>query len=166
MKGFTFWRIVPMMQEMSGSSALMTVRALRSADLSRAQSAFLVANSPLFLLRKLRDDPAVVMIAKYAVPTAILKQLRQSLSRPPRALHTAVAPYVYLVALSMQPDIRYLHEASELSAPHHAWFRYLSGVLLQTYKPTTVQMVTLPSKEAERGSINASSNNYTLLLEH
>jgi hypothetical protein len=154
-----------MMHKMSGSSALMTVRALRSVDLSSAQSAFMVANSPLFLLRKLRDDPTVATIARRSRGATILSQLRRSLSREPRALHTAVVPYVYLVALSMQPDIKYLREASALPAPHHAWYTYLSGVLLQSYKPTTVQMVTVPSKEAERSTINASSNNYTVSLE-
>jgi hypothetical protein len=167
MRGFTSYQIVLMMPGMSGSFALMTARALRSADLSRAQSAFMVANSPLFLLRKLREDPTVAEIAKKTRTTTILSQLRQSLSRESRTLRTAVAPYVYLVALSMQPDIKYLVHASKLSAPHHTWFSFLSDVLLKTYQPTSVTRITVSAgkKDAET-RIDASANKYTISLEN
>jgi hypothetical protein len=106
-------------------------------------------------------------IARQARGATILSLLRHALSRESMTLRTAVAPYVYLVALSMQPDIKYLSQASMLSAPYHTWYNYLSDVLLKTYQPTTIRTVAVPParKIVEPRIVNASDNKYTILLE-
>ena len=144
----------------------MTVRALRSVDLSSAQSALMVANSPLFLLRKLRVDQSVTLIAREARGETVLNELKASLARNPRKMRTAVAPYVYLVALSMLPDIKYLRQSARIATPYHPWFSYLNEVLLQTYKATNLETVTLPGKRSDGSAGSSSSNSLTIALEN
>src|SRR4051812_21469407 len=68
-------------------------------DLSDAEFALAVANTPLFLLRKLREDEASRNIA-IALPEAeIFRRMKQRLARKPKDLRERVEPYVYLVAL-------------------------------------------------------------------
>ena len=85
---------------------------LSDVRLPLAEQAFAVANTPLFLLRKLRSDPAVLEIARVAQPKAILSALKKSLRRKPKTLSDAVSPYVYLVALSMTRDLGWMEEAA------------------------------------------------------
>lgn len=111
-----------------------------------------MANSPLFLLRKIRQDPLTAQIAREAKGNTILEVLSDFLQREPRTLRTAVAPYVYLVALSMQSDATFLKLASVLSATHHEWFSFLCDFLLKTHHSDTVQTLIIPAP------LNASSS--------
>jgi hypothetical protein len=156
---FTFCQTVPMMQAMSGSSTSMTVRALRGVDLSGAQSVLAVANSPLFILRKLREDPTTAKIAGAASGHAIFNLLKTSLRRNPRTLRSAVAPYVYVVALSMQRDIKYLRQASRIHAPYPRWFKIVCAALLDSYQAATVQTVTVPGVRKTVPAFSSDSAN-------
>jgi hypothetical protein len=122
----------------------MTVRNLRALDLKQAASDFVVANSPLFLLRKLRANPVTTDIARGASPSVVLNALENSLKRRPRTRRSAIKAYVYLVALSMMPNTSHLKKAAALAAPHHEWFEYLAGVLLKTQTSTSVATIQMP----------------------
>ena len=123
----------------------MTVQKLGLADLSQAASDFAVANTPLFLLRKLRVNPVVAEIAQLANGNTILNALHTLLTRRPRSLRGAVKPYVLLVALSMKADTSHLQRASKFKSPHHDWYAYLCQVLLNAARPTAVSTIQLPS---------------------
>jgi hypothetical protein len=132
-----------MIKAMSGSSGSMTVRALTRVDISGAERAFSVANTPLFLLRNLKIDPATAEIARNATGHTVLQALKQMCERRPRTLDAAVRPYVYLVALSMMPDISFLREAANVTMPYHRWFRYLAEFLVREYRPTSFTTVSI-----------------------
>lgn len=129
--------------------------------LRQAESDFSVANSPLFLLRKLRVDPAVLDIATHASGETIFGALRKSLSKKPETIGHLVRPYVYLVALSMKPDLSYLHKAAVLNTPNHKWFGYLAKVLIDTYRSTsnaTIVVAASPSSTATSTSVSTATS--------
>jgi hypothetical protein len=114
----------------------------------RAETALAVANTPLFLLRKLRSDPVVVEIARDVSDEELLDALRVVTQEEPQNIQEAVLPYVYLVALSVKGNLTILKQASDVDAPHARWFKYISKFLLQSFIPTqrsTVPIITPPT---------------------
>ena len=121
-----------MISTTSVSNGSMTARKLLTVDLSQAERDYLISNTPLFLLRKLRDNSVVKNMAQGASSTSLLSALRSSLKHEPRSLATAVRPYAYLVALSMQQQPAFWKRAAALNAPHHQWFKFMAEVLSET----------------------------------
>jgi hypothetical protein len=130
---------------MRNSIESMTARRLRDVDLSEAGSSLVVSNEPLYLLRKLRANPATAVIAKDAPAELILRSLQEALPRKPRSLRSAVWPYVALVALSMKPSVDPLVRASKFSAPHHQWYAFIGSTLIENFRSTSAQSFQVPS---------------------
>lgn len=65
-----------------------------------AKEAVLVANTPAFLLDRLRKDVAVQYVLDSMTPSQIVQTLREALDRPVQDVSELVPRYVYLVALS------------------------------------------------------------------
>jgi hypothetical protein len=65
-----------------------------------AKEAVLVANTPTFLLERLRKDVAVQTVLDNMTGAEIVAALRDALARAPRGPAELVPAYVYLVALS------------------------------------------------------------------
>src|SRR5208337_2829318 len=117
------------------------------ANLEQAALNYAVANTPLFLLRKVREDPVTREIADSFSGQAILAELRSSVDRSPENLLDYVRPYVYLVALSMKPEDVHLRAAARLpNIEKWNWLSYLQGVLLETYTPTESAVINLQPK--------------------
>jgi hypothetical protein len=72
----------------------------RAIATSSAKEAVLVANTPSFLLDRLRKDIAVQYVLDSMSPPEIMKALRDALARPISDVTELVPRYVYLVALS------------------------------------------------------------------
>jgi len=103
-----------------------------------AMQAFALANTPLFVVRKLRSDPEVLALSARSSPEHLLDKLNTSLSRKPRSLRSAVMPYVYLVALFLKHDPRHLDLARRLDGSHHDWYNYIANALFQMTPVTNV----------------------------
>jgi hypothetical protein len=106
------------------------VKLIDRFDLSQVERDFAVANTPLFLLRKLRINSEVDRLSRSLDGRRLIHELGRALMRKPRILRNAVRPYVYLVALSKQQDKSLLRRAAALEAPHHPWFKCIADVLL------------------------------------
>jgi len=65
-----------------------------------AKEAVLVANTPSFLLDRLRKDVAVQYVLDSMTPPEIVQAIREALVRPVNDVTELVPRYVYLVALS------------------------------------------------------------------
>jgi hypothetical protein len=116
-------------------------------DLKGASQTYAVANTPLFLIAKLRADASVQRIAKSHSGEDILKQLHQAVSKTPSTLIDYVFPYVCIVALSMKESDIYLRGVAESAdIQRWEWLDYIRRVLLQTYLPTSDSVVTAPKK--------------------
>jgi hypothetical protein len=65
-----------------------------------AKETVLIANTPSFLLDRLRKDIAVQTVVDNMTGTEIIAALRNTLSHPPADVIEIVLAYIYLVALS------------------------------------------------------------------
>lgn len=112
----------------------MNIRRMKLLD---AQKIFATANTPLYLVRKLRVAPSVERIAREKSGFQIFRALRASLKEQPDGFRDAVLPYAMIVALSLQSKSKYLFEAANLNAPHHQWFDYCCKYLIAGYQTTS-----------------------------
>lgn len=113
------------------------MRTLQDINLASASLTLAVANTPLFLLRKLRADPSVHEIAASFGGDEILAELSRLACSEPRDVIDYVRPYAFLVSLSMLPSIDYLKRVASIKGTDRwEWFSYIHRVLLDTYIPT------------------------------
>src|SRR5882724_11742419 len=102
------------------------MRSFAEVDFSQASHAYAVANTPLFLIRKLQQDPVVHEVSRSFSGEEILEELRRAVEHEPRGLVEYVRPYVYLAALSRQQQGVYLKTAGQLTnAAKWDWFEYM-----------------------------------------
>jgi hypothetical protein len=117
-------------------------------NLSEASANFLVANTPLFLARKLRSDNAIYLFSRSASASDIFDTLADAISKRPQTVEDAVLPYALLVALSLKPERNFLQNAARLNFQYSDWFKYIADYFLQSYPSISVQSVTAPSTKS------------------
>jgi hypothetical protein len=128
------------------------VKNIWEFNLDQAALAYAVANTPLFLLRKLREDPLTREISSSFSGDTLFTELQNALKHRPESLQDYVRPYVYLVALSMKQEDRWLRDAVRIpSVESWNWFRYLQHVLLETYVPTETGTINIPPSVCQIG---------------
>jgi hypothetical protein len=110
-------------------------------ELRGAESAFAVANTPLFLMRKLRSDPTIALLARKRRGEELLASLRDIAGKEPQDPREFVLPYVYLVALSLKQDLSHLREAATIAQPYADWYRYIGDYLVQSTIPTETKTI-------------------------
>jgi len=113
---------------------------LKKADLTCASQAYAVANTPIYLIRRLQEDPAVYEIAKFSGED-ILQALRNAVRVQPESLLDYTRPYVYLVALSKLPSEDFLRSVDTDGMENWRWLPYMKQVLLETYLPLSTGTV-------------------------
>jgi hypothetical protein len=111
--------------------------ALSHIDKNTALQVFAVANTPLFLLRKLRAHPVVDEIQKYH-GREILSALRRSVRKRPSDLNDFASPYLYLMAIAAKQDLALLQQAADLPAPYHDWYSIIANMLIMMFRVTSV----------------------------
>lgn len=104
-----------------------------------AKEAVLVANTPSFLLDRLRKDVAVQTVLDNMSSAEIVTALREGLARPSRGPEELVTAYVYLVALSStDPKDEVLwEEISSLDLSSLEWGNTIRALILAEAVPTT-----------------------------
>jgi hypothetical protein len=117
------------------------MNSFAEANLQEAAQAYAVANTPLFLIRRLQEDPVVQEIATSFTGEQILAEQHNSLAHAPDSLLDYARPYVYLVALSKQQDSRHLRAVETAGTESWRWFPYMKEVLLETYSPLSTTSV-------------------------
>jgi hypothetical protein len=122
--------------------------ALTPITLNEAQAAVAVANTPLFLVRRLRENPALRRAHVMHGAEKIFAALQTVLPNKPSDLTAATEAYFYLVALSLDDDKSWLRRALALSAPHIKWFSDIAEYLVETAKPTVAKTLDLHASPA------------------
>lgn len=120
--------------------------SLRSVEMAIA-----VANTPPFLLRKLKKDPAIYELSRKLKPAQIFSELKSHLSRKPKSVEDLAWAYAYLFALFLAGEWKFIRAAKSLDAPHHAWFEYLANSLAVEFQPTNIQQVRIPQNPVKAG---------------
>jgi hypothetical protein len=118
------------------------MKNIEEAKLIQACETFAVANTPIYLVRKLRMDQEVFEIGRTFSSDDILAAIRRAIQADPADLLNAVRPYAYLVALSMKPEIKGLQEAEKIEVKPWRWYKFISNYLLETWSaPVSEQKI-------------------------
>jgi predicted nucleic acid-binding protein len=117
----------------------------------------LVANTPLFLLKKLRQDSSVIALSKRHSASEILAALQITLRRSdlPR---NSVQPHILLVALSLKKDRKFLNLALSLEASQFRWYKDIATALLQKMVAETNSTITVPNFQITGSNLERVSN--------
>jgi|SRR5579863_4965309 len=112
-----------------------------------AKEAVLVANTPSFLLDRLRKDIAVQYVLDSMTPPEIMRALHEALLRPITDVTELVPRYVYLVALSATDpyDQVIWNQIGSLDLSQLEWGEAIRRIIRAEAIPTTTMEVTLPS---------------------
>ncbi len=137
---------------------------LDKTDFNSASSAYLVANTPLFLLRKLREDPNIGELARSVTSEQLFDALKYAAQKDANTLADRVRPFILLVALAIKGDINRLRETTGVRPPIRAdWFDYLCRVLIETHRPTMRSTIKLAT--AKLHGTSASNSGATEVVE-
>jgi hypothetical protein len=117
---------------------------LEPIDLREAETAVVVANTPIFLARRLRENPALQRALELHGPEKIFGALEKISGCKPTDLKQATEAYFYLVTLSLQNNALWLHRARALPCPHVKWFKDIADYLISIAKATTTASVGNP----------------------
>jgi hypothetical protein len=114
---------------------------------SSAKEAVLVANTPSFLLDRLRKDTAVRFVLDKLRPSEIVVALRNGLANPPQDAVALVPLYVYLAALaSTDPSEQETwNEFRGLDLSRLEWGEAIRNIIFATAVPTITLDFTLSS---------------------
>jgi len=112
-----------------------------------ASEAVLVANTPAFLVDRLRKDVAVQYVLDSMTPQEIVHALREALARPAKQATELVPRYVYLVALStIDPTDQGLwKEIMSLDLSQLEWGDAIRRLIRAEAVPTNTFQYTLSS---------------------
>lgn len=110
-------------------------------NMSDAETSVAVANTPIFLARRLRENPALQRAHALFGADKLLRALETIADREPRSITDATEVYFYLVSLSFDNDLKYLRRASELPVKHVKWFSEVAQYLLKSVRPISVTSV-------------------------
>ena len=113
-------------------------------DLTEASRIYAVANTPLFLVRKLQADPAVKAICDACAGQQIVEALRATIMVEPANSVEAVRPYAFLVALWFKPEVEHLQAAATFQTSIYNWYQYVAQVLVETFSPVQRQVIEVP----------------------
>jgi hypothetical protein len=119
-------------------------RAIATAS---ANEAVLVANTPAFLLDRLRKDIAVQYVLDSMTALEIIKALREALARPAKEASDLVPRYVYLTALStIDPkEVDLWEQISSLDLSQLEWGEAMRRLIRAEAVPTTTLEFSLSS---------------------
>ncbi|UVK44839.1 hypothetical protein BPNPMPFG_000304 [Mesorhizobium sp. AR07] len=128
---------------------------MENLDLSSVEDHYIFSNTPMYLVRRLKEDAAVASAAKQNSPQFLADQYKTQVRKPPENVREAVIPYVCLVALFLQKQAAKLKEMTALSPdPSYKFIAEVNQILVQTLVPTNVFSGNFPQETL--------SNNFTI----
>jgi hypothetical protein len=132
-------------------------------DFATAISALAVANTPLFLLQKLQENPLVHAIATQLTAEEMLDELKKSVQQKPETLEEAVIPYVLLVAISLNLQAAYLRKTLSIDPAYDDdWYKFIRSALLQTYQPTSRQFFEFRQRPSFSTTSSAATQTFPI----
>lgn len=124
---------------------------LHEYDLANASKSYLLANTPLFLLVRLQDDPVVHDLAKRFSSTELLENLKSSLQAHPNTLEEVVWPYVLMTAIFLSGNFVDLQEAAGLPASNFRWYSWIAAALVANSSPLNRTVVEISPVAVQEG---------------
>lgn len=135
---------------------------MQQVDLSTAAVSLGLANSPVYLLRRLETDPSVQKLSDKYSESEIFREMKRVLSKKkPSSLEETVWPYVALVALANKKSTQYLDQAASLPADHFQWFAYLAQFLKQSLAHSSTVNISSPAISKIEGVPASTANTFS-----
>jgi hypothetical protein len=115
---------------------------------SAAMRHYMLANTPRYLYRHLREDPSVEAFAKLSTPKELVAAIIRIEKQPERSAEDISLAYVMLVALSFQ-DYRDVTAALSGWRPQVLrWATHIISILNRPSLATTIAHVAAPTSRA------------------
>jgi hypothetical protein len=114
-------------------------------DLTEAGYTYLISNTPLFLIRRLQDEPSVPLLQEECSGEDLYSGLARALGKEPESSAEAVRPFAYLIALRNQESPDTFFRAAELRSEFHPWFKTAARLLEATYVPNVNTTLLVPN---------------------
>lgn len=117
-------------------------------NFTKAEAAYVVANTPLFIVRNLKSDPAVIKVAGSFSVKQIVDEIRERLGTPPGTARDRIIPFILLGALAVRQERAAIAEVATIESASYRWFKPVVESLLATVRPvarSTIQ-VTQPEQ--------------------
>jgi hypothetical protein len=106
-------------------------------DLSSVEDAYLVANTPHYLLRRLRGNPIVRTLTQSLSPEELASAYRASVHKSPDSFRELVVPYICIVAIATTGRMDLLKELEGVSINSgYKWLRQIVEIVIETFRPT------------------------------
>jgi hypothetical protein len=116
-------------------------------DLSNANEIVLVANTPSYLLDRLRKDASVGHIAQTLSTPTILDALRTWSATNPQSVQDVVQRYVYLAALAMKDPSEIWPGLAEINLQRLEWGDQIREIIKAENVATNRIVIGAPSAE-------------------
>jgi hypothetical protein len=113
-------------------------------DMRSAVEVFMVSNTPLFLLRKLKALPVINEIKKLP-ERELMSELRKALKRKPTIVEDYVLPYLFLISIAEKGNAATLAKALSLPAPHHSWYAIVGDAIAKSFRSTSIEHFPMPN---------------------
>jgi hypothetical protein len=131
---------------------------------ANAEANFVVANTPNFLIRKMRDDPAALALSQSLSGQQILEIFKTYVGSEPTSMRELVIPYLCLSALSRKENVSYLVAATALvPASQYKWMATYNKILVETYRPISRQVFKVPVVATPISVLSGASTNRQIL---
>jgi hypothetical protein len=124
--------------------------------LDAAEGFVAVANTPIFLARRLREDSAVKTAHQIHGANAIFAALESISKKKPATLADVAEAYLYLVALSFDNELSWLRRARAISNPYIKWYGSVADYLLTLVTPTITTNMQLSANPPRSLVVNPS----------
>ncbi len=130
------------------------------SSLESLKNSYLVANTPMFIVRSFRSNATVSSLAKNFSAAELLAELRRRRNEKLQSVEDYIIPLAILMALSFKRDKSSLEQAANLDFGGHRWFKAVARAVLQSYRPVSSVSLQMPQQSASRGLLreNASSS--------
>lgn len=120
--------------------------SLDDLSLSSVEMAYIVANTPSFIVRKFRDDPVVRELAKSSKTSDLKEALRNCLAAAPETMRQLVSPFVFASALNLQGEVQEISDLLSLDASSYPGLREVLIILSRKTKSNTSVTFNIQAK--------------------
>lgn len=128
-------------------------------DLSNANEVVLVANTPTYLLDRLRKDASVAHISQTVSATEILDALRATSATEPQRVQDVVQRYIYLAALAMKDPSEIWPGLAEIDLKKLEWGDQLREMIKAESVATNRIVIAARAAEISRAVLRIEASN-------
>jgi hypothetical protein len=138
--------------------------AIPSIDLRDAVTTVAVANTPVFLARRLRENSSLKLAYTTHGSAKIFAALEGISKKNLTDIEDVTEVYFYIVALSLDSDLSWLNRLKGFTFPYVKWTREIIEYLLSIVKSTTIKEMTAPSMIAAVSLEKITTSNTNIIV--